>query len=157
MVPGDVINAKYDMNAAEAASVTSLYTRPRRLWPSSNRFFVHCLFSNCLKNTEQSSLSDRKQERPAIRLRVAVMLHYSLFFMPSDTVITAVQCTTVRPRSSDARQVALPVLRGIVESMMFIMWPTMCGHIMKRCGCLSVCPSVCLSVCHVSYLENGAR
>ena len=35
----------------------------------------------------------------------------------------------------------------------FIMWPTTCGHIMKRCGCLSVC----LSVCHVSYLENGAR
>ena len=33
------------------------------------------------------------------------------------------------------------------------MWPTMCGHIMKRCGCLFVC----LSVCHVSYLENGAR
>jgi len=22
---------------------------------------------------------------------------------------------------------------------------------------MSVCPSVCLSVCHVSYLENGAR
>ena len=34
-----------------------------------------------------------------------------------------------------------------------IMWPTMCGHIMKRCGCLSVR----LSVCHMSYLENGAR
>ena len=34
-----------------------------------------------------------------------------------------------------------------------IMWPTTCGHIMKRCGCLSVR----LSVCHVSYLENGAR
>ena len=27
------------------------------------------------------------------------------------------------------------------------MWPTMCGHIMKRCGCLSVRLSVCLSVC----------
>ena len=28
-----------------------------------------------------------------------------------------------------------------------VMWPTMCGHIMKRCGCLSVRLSVCLSVC----------
>jgi len=35
-----------------------------------------------------------------------------------------------------------------------IMWPTMCGHIMKRCECLSVCPSVCLSVtCHISKTE----
>ena len=32
-----------------------------------------------------------------------------------------------------------------------VMWPTMCGHIMKRCGCLSVRLSVCLSVtCHIS-------
>ena len=34
------------------------------------------------------------------------------------------------------------------------MWPTMCGHIMKRCGCLSVHLSVCLSVtCHISKTE----
>jgi len=32
----------------------------------------------------------------------------------------------------------------------FIMWPTTCGHIMKRCGCLSVCLSV---TCHISKTE----
>ena len=42
---------------------------------------------------------------------------------------------------------------GYKHPDLLIMWPTTCGHIMKRCGCLSVR----LSVCHVSYLENGAR
>ena len=30
------------------------------------------------------------------------------------------------------------------------MWPTTCGHIMKRCGCLSVRLSV---TCHISKTE----
>jgi len=60
---------------------------------------------------------------------------------PSQTLHRRLVRTKNDGRRRDARLDA--VRRG------FIMWPTACGHIMKRCGCLSVC--------HVSYLKNGAR
>ena len=63
--------------------------------------------------------------------------------------VTVVKCVTnITTNTQTTKNSSLPRWLQIV-----IMWPTTCGHIMKRCGCLSVR----LSVCHVSYLENGAR
>jgi len=67
-------------------------------------------------------------------------------------------CMLLGSRTSEAVNVTCSVPQGsVLGPLLFIMWPTTCGHIMKRCGCLSLRLSVCLSVCHVSYLENGAR
>ena len=43
-----------------------------------------------------------------------------------------------------------PSVRSSVCPVPIVMWPTTCGHIMKRCGCLSVRLSV---TCHISKTE----
>ena len=72
-------------------------------------------------------------------------LHDNIIKLDNWTLLQWIICCNVRTLWKTERQTN--ILCSSVFLSFIIMWPTTCGHIMKRCGCLSVCPSVCLSVC----------